>query len=108
LTTSQKGSFSTALDIAERKEALRPRRDLKYLNATGFVSPAAVDVAGFGEKASESMEAGFGAPKKDGTAAGVGCAGEGADTASGCVAKVNVLLDTEVPAPKPTNPTNLG
>lgn len=61
-----------------------------------------------------SMGASLGSPKNGDAEVAIACAGlnavsnaEGADTAGGWAAKANGL-DTEFPAPKPTNPPNLG
>lgn len=115
--TSKKGSFSTAADIAERKDTLRPRRDLKYLNATVSVSSAGGDVAGFEGDASESRRDGLGTPSDGNTMAGLDVGADcvslntvsdaedaEADTGDGWVVKVNGLA----PAPKPTKPPNFG
>ena len=114
MATSKKGSFSTAVDIAEMKETFRPRRDLKYLNATMSISSAGGGAAGFGREAPESEGTRLGAPKNGDTEVGAGCADltvvsnakeEGANTAGGWAVKENGL-DADVPAPNPTNPPN--
>ena len=91
---------------------LRPRSDLKYLNATASVSSAGEDVAGFEGDASTSRGDGVCAPK-NGDTMGVGSVGLNAvsdaevDTTGGWAVKVNGL-GAGVPAPKPIKPPNFG
>ena len=96
---------------------MRPRRDLKYMNATASASSIGGDVAGFGGDTPGSDGVGLGAPKNGNTEVGVDCAdlgaasnaeGEGAGTAVGWAVNMNGF-DAVVPAaPKPTNAPNLG
>lgn len=93
---------------------------MKYLNTMAFVSSAGGDVAGFGGDASESEEDSLGVPKDGDTKVVVSVGvdrvdlnvvlrAEGGEVDAGgdWAVKVNGL-DAEVPAPKPTNPANLG
>lgn len=81
------------------------------MNAIASVS-AGEDVAGFGRDASESEGNNAGVPN-DGDTSCVGLnavsSAEDAEAYTGSGWAVNVNgLDAEVPAPKPTNPPNLG
>lgn len=106
--------------MAEMKEAFRPRRDLKYFNAMASTSSAGGDVVGFGVGASESEGDSLGVPKGGDTRVWLSVEADcvvlnavssaedaEADTGGGWAMKVNGL-ETEVPAPKPANPANLG